>query len=69
MERIEYGRLLGENLSEDECMRLFGISKEDFLDDNYKWTQSLEVAYQEFMDNQMSDDMIGDYAVNEDDNF
>lgn len=65
MTRTEYGTLLGESLSNDECIRLFDTTKDELLENRYKWNQSLEVAYQEFMDNG-GDDMVGDLESTED---
>lgn len=43
--REEFMVLLGENLSEEECVRLFGYHKDDLLDANVKWDYNLETEY------------------------
>lgn len=56
MERTEYMIMVGECLSEDECMRLFERSKDELKEGTAVWNQSLEIAYNEYCDNQDEDE-------------
>lgn len=71
MERTEYMVMVGECLSEDECMRLFERSKDELKEGTAVWNQSLEIAYNEYCDNEDADeddwddyDIEADYAQN-----
>ena len=60
MERTEYMVMVGECLSEDECMRLFERSKDELKEGTAVWNQSLEIAYNEYCDNEEDDDAYYD---------
>lgn len=49
MTRTEYARELSAALSEDECKTMFGVSREALEEGFVNWNQTLEVAYQEFV--------------------
>lgn len=51
MERVEYMQELAYNLSEQDCLRLFGVFKTSLEDGTARWNEALEYAYQEFMSN------------------
>lgn len=46
--REEYATMLGENLSEADCVRLFCLHKDDLLDGKYDWNYNLEYSYNEY---------------------
>lgn len=62
MERTEYMIMIGECLNEDECMRLFERSKDELKEGIAVWNQCLEIAYNEYCDNE---DENEDYFDNE----
>lgn len=49
MNRIEYMIELAYNLSEDDCWRLFGVSRDLMLEGKAVWNYNLEYAYNEYM--------------------
>lgn len=49
MERVEYMQELAYSLSEQDCLRLFGVFKASLEDGTARWNEALEYAYQEFM--------------------
>ena len=40
---------LGENLSDTDCVRLFGWHKDDLLDNKATWDYNFEYAYNEYV--------------------
>ena len=49
MSREEYMVALGENLSDADCVRLFGWHKDDLLDNKATWDYNFEYAYNEYV--------------------
>ena len=49
MNRMEYMRELAYNLSEDDCQRFFGVSRDLMSEGKAIWNYSLECAYNEYM--------------------
>jgi len=50
MSRVDYAHELAACLDEFSCQQYFGVSR-DVLDSDFMvWNQSLEVAYQEYLD-------------------
>lgn len=49
MERVEFMSELAYNLSEQDCLRLFGVFKASLEDGTARWNEALEYAYQEFI--------------------
>lgn len=49
MSREEYMVALGENLSDTDCVRLFGWHKDDLLDNKATWDYNFEYAYNEYV--------------------
>ena len=50
MSRIEYAHELAACFDEFSCQQYFGVSR-DLLDSDFAvWNQSLECAYQEYLD-------------------
>ncbi len=56
MERIDYMKICAECLSEDECRRLFDRDRDEMAEGIAVWNQSLEIAYNEYCDNEDEDD-------------
>lgn len=56
MERIDYMKICAECLSEDECRRLFDRDRDEMAEGTAVWNQSLEVAYNEYCDNENGDE-------------
>ena len=52
MERIDYMKMCAECLSEDECRRLFDRDRDEMAEGTAVWNQSLEIAYNEYCDNE-----------------
>lgn len=61
MTRIEYMAMCAECLNEDECRRLFDRDRDEMLEGTAVWSQSLEIAYNEYCDNSEEEDEDGDY--------
>lgn len=55
MERIDYMKMCAECLSEDEC-RLFDRDRDEMAEGTAVWNQSLEIAYNEYCDNENGDE-------------
>ena len=50
MSRVDYAHELAAALDEFSCQQYFGVSR-DLLDSDFMvWNQSLECAYQEYLD-------------------
>ena len=63
MERIDYMKMCAECLSEDECRRLFDRDRDEMAEGTAVWNQPLEIAYNEYCD---EDDEDGfDYEIAE----
>ena len=45
--REEYAEMVCYNISEEDILRLFGITKDEV--ENGKWNQNLEIAYSEYL--------------------
>ena len=56
MERIDYMKMCAECLSEDECRRLFDRDRDEMAEGTAVWNQSLEIAYNEYCDNEDDED-------------
>ena len=66
MERIDYMKMCAECLNEDECRRLFDRNCDEMAEGTAVWNQSLEIAYNEYCDNEDGDDEDGfDYEIAE----
>ena len=52
MERTDYMVMCAECLNEDECRRLFDRDRDEMLDGSAVWNQSLECAYNDYINNQ-----------------
>lgn len=65
MERIDYMKMCAECLSEDEC-RLFDRDRDEMAEGTAVWNQSLEIAYNEYCDNEDDGEDDGfDYEIAE----
>ena len=56
MERIDYMKMCAECLNEEEGRRLFDRDRDSMLDGSAVWNQALEVAYNEYCDNEEEDE-------------
>ena len=56
MERIDYMKMCAECLSEDECRRLFDRDRDEMAEGTAVWNQFLEIAYNEYCDNEDGDE-------------
>lgn len=66
MERIDYMKMCAECLSEDECRRLFDRDRDEMAEGTAVWNQSLEIAYNEYCDNEDDGEDDGfDYEIAE----
>lgn len=66
MERIDYMKMCAECLSEDECRRLFDSDRDEMAEGTAVWNQSLEIAYNEYCDNEDDGEDDGfDYEIAE----
>ncbi len=63
MERTDYMIMCAECLNEDECHRLFDRDRDEMLDGTAVWNQSLEIAYNEYCENEDEDDNFNDEIV------
>jgi hypothetical protein len=52
MDRIDYMQMAAYCLSEEDCIRLFDRTKDEMLDGSAVWNQSLECAYNDYINNQ-----------------
>ena len=55
MERIDYMKMCAECLNEDEC-RLFDRDRDEMAEGTAVWNQPLEIAYNEYCDNEDGDE-------------
>ena len=65
MERIDYMKMCAECLNEDDCRRLFDRDRDEMLDGTAVWNQSLEIAYDEYCDNEDEDEDDSNYEIAE----
>lgn len=65
MERIDYMKMCAECLNEDECRRLFDRDRDEMAEGTAVWNQSLEIAYNEYCDNEDDDEDGFDYEIAE----
>lgn len=66
MGRIDYMEMCAECLSEDECRRLFDRDRDEMAEGTAVWNQSLEIAYNEYCDNEDDGEDDGfDYEIAE----
>ena len=66
MERIDYMKMCAKCLSEDECRRLFDRDRDEMAEGTAVWNQSLEIAYNEYCDNEDDGEDDGfDYEIAE----
>lgn len=65
MKRIDYMKMCAEYLSEDECRRLFDRDRDEMAEGTAVWNQSLEIAYNEYCDNEDGDEDGFDYEIAE----
>lgn len=56
MEKIDYMKMCAECLNEDECRRLFDRDRDEMAEGTAVWNQSLEIAYNEYCDNEDDDE-------------
>ena len=65
MERIDYMKMCAECLNESECRRLFDRDRDEMLEGTAVWNQSLEIAYNEYCDNEDDEDDDFNYEITE----